>query len=115
MSTCTELLPELVDESLSAHQDIELAMGKFLAINDQSELTSMFFKLDEQQRLSAANLMVELVNRAARSPIQAEELLEGKIKLNGLPGLQENFSKLIVGMSQSAVGTKKSKKVLVDA
>lgn len=115
MSTCTELLPGLVDESLSAHQDIELAMGKFLAINDQSELTSMFFKLDEDQRLSAANLMVELVNRAAHSPIQAEELLEGKIKLNGLPGLQENFSKLIVGISKSAVGTKKSKKVLVDA
>lgn len=115
MSTCTELLPELVDESLSAHQDIELAMGKFLAINDQSELTSMFFKLDEDQRLSAANLMVELMNRAARSPIQAEELLEGKIKLNGLPGLQENFSKLIVGMSQTTVGNKKSKKVLVDA
>lgn len=114
LSTCTEILPELVNESLGAHQDIELAMGKFLAINDQHELTSMFFKLDEDQRLTAANLMVELMNRAAHSPIQAAELLAGKIQLNALPNLKSDFSTLLSGMN-IGIGEKSKQKVLIDA
>lgn len=108
MSTCTELLPNLVSESLGAHQDIELAVGRFLAINDQDELTTMFFKLDDEQRLTAANLMVELVNRASRSPIQSAELLSGRIELKALPSLETDFSKLLNGI---AAGVKLENKV----
>lgn len=46
LSTCAEILPSFADEGLSAHQDIELAVGRFLAINNERELSSMFFKLD---------------------------------------------------------------------
>lgn len=94
LTTCAELLPEFSSESIGARQDIELAVGKFLAINDDRELISMFFKLTDEQRLSAANLSVELLLRAAGSPLKAQDLLEGKTPLKGFPKLEEDMQKL---------------------
>jgi hypothetical protein len=96
LSTCAELLPSYTSESISAHQDIELAIGKFLAMNDEKELTSIFFKLSDEQRLTAANLTIELMMRASNSPLQTSDLLEGKAQLRDVPQLQREISQLLV-------------------
>lgn len=108
LSTCAEILPTFADESLSAHQDIELAVGRFLAINDERELSSMFFKLEDAQRLTAANLAIELLQRASASPIDATALLEGKTQLQSIPDLQGDLKALLSGSAAKAmVGTKR--------
>lgn len=108
LSTCAEILPSFADEGLSAHQDIELAVGRFLAINDEEELSSMFFKLDDAQRLTAANLTIELMQRATASPIDATALLEGKPPLQSIPHLQGDLKALLSGGAAKAmVGTKR--------
>jgi hypothetical protein len=107
LSTCAEILPSFADESLSAHQDIELAVGRFLAINDERDLSSMFFKLDDAQRLTAANLAIELMQRATASPIDAAALLEGKTLLQGIPHLQNDLKTLLSADAPKVmVGTK---------
>lgn len=111
LSTCAEVLPDLADESLTAHQDIELAVGKFLAMNDERELTSLFFQLSDAQRLTAANLTVELMMHASSSPLEASDLLEGKVQLRAVPHLQEDISKLLLnGQSKPAITARKSLK-----
>jgi Putative phage integrase len=112
ISTCTELLPGTVNESLGAHQDIELAMGRFLAMNDEAELTAMFFKLTDSQRLTAANLMVELMNKASASPIKTELLVNGAMSPKALPGLTEDLNKLFSGLTMDRVGSKAKMKVV---
>lgn len=108
LSTCAEILPNFVDEALSAHQDIELAVGKFLAINDERELSSMFFKLDDSQRLTAANLTIELMQRATASPLDATALLEGKNQLQSIPNLKGDLNALLSsGAAQTMVETKR--------
>nr|CBA28356.1 hypothetical protein Csp_A06860 [Curvibacter putative symbiont of Hydra magnipapillata] len=108
LSTCSEILPAFTDEGLSAHQDIELAVGRFLAVNDEQELSSMFFKLDEAQRLAAANLAIELLQRASASPMDTNALLEGKIKLKNLPHLQGDLKSLLSGgVNKAMVGAKR--------
>lgn len=108
LSTCAEILPNFTDEALSAHQDIELAVGKFLAINDERELSSMFFKLDDSQRLAAANLTIELMQRATASPLDATALLEGKTQLQSIPNLQGDLKSLLSGGAvQAMVETKR--------
>ena len=94
LSTCAEVLPEFSAEDTGARQDIELAVGKFLAINDENDLTAIFFKLGDQQRLTAANLTVELMLRAA-SPMQATDLLEGKLQLAAIPDLQRDIMRML--------------------
>lgn len=108
LSTCAEILPSFADEALSAHQDIELAVGRFLAINDETELSSMFFKLDDAQRLTAANLAIELMQRATASLIDTAALLEGKTHLQSIPDLQGELKNLLSGGAAKAkVGTKR--------
>lgn len=114
VSTCTELLPGSVNESLGAHQDIEIAMGRFLAINDEAELTAMFFKLTDSQRLTAANLMVELMNKASTSPIKTEQLVNGTMSPKALPGLTEDLNKLFSGLSVERVTAKKKMKAIAE-
>ena len=97
LSTCSEILPNFADEALSAHQDIELAVGKFLAINDERELSAMYFKLDESQRLTAANLTIELMQRATATPLDAAALLEGKTRLQSIPNFQGDLKALLAG------------------
>lgn len=95
LSTCAEILPSFADEALSAHQDIELAVGKFLALNDETELSSMFFKLEDSQRLTAANLTIELMLRSTVSPLDVSSLLEGKTQLKTLTNLQSDLKSLL--------------------
>lgn len=108
LSTCAEILPNFADEALGAHQDIELAVGKFLAINDERELSTMFFKLDDPQRLTAANLAIELMQRATASPLDATALLEGKTQLQSIPNLQGDLKALMSdGAAQTMFETKR--------
>ncbi|MFN5191037.1 MAG: VPA1269 family protein [Burkholderiales bacterium] len=103
LSTCAEILPSFADEALSAHQDIELAVGKFLAINDERELALLFFKLDDLQRLTAANLTVELLQRATGSPLDAAALLGGKAQIQSFPNLQADLKSLLCFEPQQPV------------
>lgn len=102
LSTCAELLPDYALESKAVALDLEMAVGKFLAINEHSELTSMYFKLSDDQRLSAANLAVELMLGAAEDPSQASDLLEGRTPLASLPHLQKGLSELLMASSKAA-------------
>jgi hypothetical protein len=78
-----------------------MAVGKFLAINEHSDLTSLYFKLDDDQRLSAANLAVELMLGAADDPSKASDLLEGRTPLASLPHLQKGLSELLLASSKA--------------
>jgi hypothetical protein len=108
LSTCAEVLPELVGESLGAHQDIELAVGKFLAMNDETELSSLYFKMSDDQRLTAANLAVDLLLHTATSPHKATELLEGKASLKSIPQLREGLSSLLYAQNNAGVARERS-------
>lgn len=94
LSTCAEILPEFSLEQTGARQDIEIAVGKFLAINNERDLTAAFFKLSDQQRLTAANLAVELM-MGALPPESAEALLEGSLDLTMVPGLREDITTML--------------------
>lgn len=101
LSTCAELLPDYALESKAVALDLEMAVGKFLAINEHSDLTSLYFKLTDDQRLSAANLAVELMLGAAEDPSQASDLLEGRTPLASLPHLQKGLSELLLASSKA--------------
>ena len=101
LSTCAELLPDYALESKAVALDLEMAVGKFLAINEHSDLTSLYFKLDDDQRLSAANLAVELMLGAADDPSKASDLLEGRTPLASLPHLQKGLSELLLASSKA--------------
>ena len=117
LSTCAEVLPEFSADSASARQDIELAVGKFLAINNENELSAMYFKLGDQQRLTAANLSIELMLRASNSPIQAADLLEGRLELSAIPDLQRDIQKVLAENSVQplTISSKKPLKVRGDS
>lgn len=102
LSTCAELLPDYALESKAVALDLEMAVGKFLAINEHSDLTSMYFKLSDDQRLSAANLAVELMLGAAEDPSRASDLLEGRTPLSSLPHLQKGLSELLMASSKAS-------------
>lgn len=108
LSTCAEVLPELVSESLGARQDIELAVGKFLAMNDETELSSLYFKMSDDQRLTAANLAVDLLLHTASSPQKATELLEGKASLKSIPQLREGLNTLLYAQNKAGVAREHS-------
>ncbi|MBV5285935.1 MAG: hypothetical protein JZU45_07620 [Methyloversatilis discipulorum] len=101
LSTCAELLPDYAMESKAVALDLEMAVGKFLAINEHSDLTSLYFKLTDDQRLSAANLAIELMLGAAEDPSQASDLLEGRTPLGSLPHLQQGLSELLLASSKA--------------
>lgn len=103
LSTCAEILPEFSLEPTGARRDIELAVGRFLSMNDERDLTSLFFKLTEEQRHTAANLAVELMLQAA-TPEQTSDLLEGKLELSALPELQQDITRML-SRSQSKAFT----------
>lgn len=102
LSTCAELLPDYAIESRAVALDLEMAVGKFLAINEHSDLTSLFFKLSDDQRLTAANLAVELMLGTAEDPSKAADLLEGRTPLASLPNLQKGLSELLLASSKAA-------------
>jgi hypothetical protein len=100
LSTCSELLPDYSMESRSTAIDLEMAVGKFLAINDQKDLVSLYFTLTDAQRLTAANLTVEMMLATAEDPSKAAELLEGKTPLSRLPDLEKGLSDMLLTSSK---------------
>lgn len=94
MSTCTELLPSFEEDALKSHLDIEIAVGKFLSLNDKSDLNTTFFKLDDKQRLSTANLLIDLLLHLSNSPLHAKEILEGKFSAANIPSLSSGINNL---------------------
>lgn len=102
LSTCSELLPNYAQESKTVALDLEMAVGKFLAINDHKDLTSMYFTLTDDQRLTAANLAVELLLGSAEDPSKAADLLEGRTPLNALPNLQKSLADMLMASSKAS-------------
>ena len=104
LSTCAELLPESSLDSKAAKQDIELAVAKFLAINNNTELAMMYFKLDDDERLTAANLTVDLLLQTSKDPEHASSILEGRESLASIPNLQRGMEYLFnKGLTNSVV------------
>lgn len=110
LSTCAELLPNYAQESKAVALDLEMAVGKFLAINDHKDLTSMYFTLTDDQRLTAANLAVELLLGSAEDPSKAADLLEGRTPLKALPSLQKSLADML--MASSKASSRKSIKIV---
>ena len=86
ISTCAEILPSFYDGETCAQQDIELAVGRFLAVSEDSDLAALFFKLTPEQRLTAANLTVEMMSAAhgyelAQSALESPEGMFGSAEL----------------------------------
>lgn len=106
LSTCAELLPNYAQEAKGVALDLEMAVGKFLAINDHNDLVSMYFKLTDDQRLTAANLAVELLLGSAEDPSQAEDILEGRTPLREFPKLQQQLADLLLASSRFAPSKK---------
>lgn len=102
LSTCAELLPNYSQDSKAVALDMEMAVGKFLAINDHKDLTSMYFTLTDDQRLTAANLAVELMLGSATDPAKAADLLEGRTPLKTLPNLQKSLAEMLMASSKAA-------------
>ena len=102
LSTCAELLPNYAQESKAVALDLEMAVGKFLAINDHKDLTSMYFTLTDEQRLTAANLAVELLLGSAEDPSKAADLLEGRTPLKALPDLQKSLADMLMASSKAS-------------
>lgn len=100
MSTCTELLPSFEDDALKAHLDIELAVGKFLALSGESDFSALFFRLDEKQRLSTANLLIDLMLHLSNSPLKTKEILEGKSSIRCVPSLGAGIKNLFNAVKQ---------------
>lgn len=106
LSSCAEVLPEFTAVDTPAKQDIELAVGKFMAMNDERDLTHLFFKLGDNERLTAANLIVELMLRAL-DPQKASDLLDGNMQLAAVPELQQEITRMLTH-SQSKAFTLKT-------
>ena len=101
LSTCAELLPDYALEAGAVARDLEMAVGKFLAINSHAELTGLYFTLDDGQRLTAANLAVELMLGAAEDPSKAADILEGRTPLASLPHLQKGLADMLLEASKA--------------
>jgi len=108
LSTFSELLPDYSIDSKPARLDIEMAVAKFLSVN-HSGLAAMHFSLDDKDRLTAANLTVEMLLHAAESPEHAAQILNGREKMSSIPHLKNEleslftsvFSKPMLGGTQS--------------
>lgn len=96
LSTVAEFLPEEWDTSLSAPQDIEIAIGKFIVMND-ADLAKHFFNLTEEERRTTANITMELLLKSSESPQKLQDMLDGKEKFNISPELKSNLSTSILG------------------
>lgn len=94
LSTVAEILPDEWDASLSAHQDIEIAVGKFLAMSE-GDLLTHYFTLPDKERLTAANLSMEILLNCAESPSKLQEVLDGKATFKLLPEMQDLMRKVM--------------------
>ncbi|WP_194580119.1 hypothetical protein, partial [Vibrio anguillarum] len=56
LSTVSEFLPEFIDSDDTSVPDLEQAIARFMAMNN---LGDIMFKLNDEQRLQATNLMTD--------------------------------------------------------
>jgi hypothetical protein len=107
LSTCAELLPDAALDTKPAVQDLEIAVAKFLAANEKSDLASLYFTLDDEDRLVAANLTVELLLQASIDPSHASALLEGREKINAVGRLNDAVEHLFSDGLTKALNVRK--------
>ena len=62
----------------------------------------MYFTLTDEQRLTAANLAVELLLGSAEDPSKAADLLEGRTPLKALPDLQKSLADMLMASSKAS-------------
>lgn len=91
ISTVSEFLPEFVDSDDTSVPDLEQAIARFMAMND---LGDIMFKLSDEQRLHATNLMTEvLINNVGAE--SAEGLLSGESSLSEFPELKNKVKSFL--------------------
>jgi len=91
ISTVSEFLPEFVDSDDTSVPDLEQAIARFMATND---LGDAMFRLNDDQRLHATNLMTEfLINTVGVN--DADTILKGEKRLKDFPSLKEEIQHFV--------------------
>ena len=91
LSTVSEFLPEFMDSDDTSVPDLEQAIARFMAMNN---LGDIMFRLSDEQRLHATNLMTDMLinNVGAES---AENLLNGDVALAEFPALKHRVNEFV--------------------
>lgn len=91
LSTVSEFLPEFMDSDDTSVPDLEQTIARFMAMNN---LGDIMFRLSDEQRLHATNLMTDiLVNYVGAE--SAENLLNGDITLSEFPALKDKVNQFV--------------------
>jgi hypothetical protein len=93
LSTVTEFFPEFISSEESSSQDIENAVGKILTLND-SDMAKLYFKLTDEQRLTAANLTISLMLESV-GPDTTNQIIDASVGLKDIPQLAGRLSLLL--------------------
>lgn len=91
LSTVSEFLPEFIDSDDTSVPDLEQAITRFMAMNN---LGNIMFKLNNEQRLQATNLMTDVLISNVGAEC-AEDLLNGDAVLSEFPELSNQISELV--------------------
>lgn len=91
ITTVAEFFPEFIDSDDTSVLDLEQTITRFMAIND---LGDIMFKLNEAQRLTATNMMTDMLINSVGAK-HAENLLDDKQKLDSFPALKEKVKHLV--------------------
>ncbi|MCR9338286.1 VPA1269 family protein [Vibrio alginolyticus] len=91
LSTVSEFLPEFIDSDDTSVPDLEQAIARFMAMNN---LGDILFKLNDEQRLQATNLMTDALISNVGAEC-AENLLNGDVALSEFPELSRQVIELV--------------------
>ncbi len=91
LSTVSEFLPEFMDSDDTSVPDLEQAIARFMAINN---LGDIMFRLSNEQRLQATNLMTDVLISNVGAEC-AETLLNGDVALSEFPALSNQISEFV--------------------
>ncbi|MBF4323457.1 hypothetical protein, partial [Vibrio anguillarum] len=89
--TVSEFLPEFIDSDDTSVPDLEQAIARFMAMNN---LGDIMFKLNDEQRLQATNLMTDALISNVGAEC-AENLLNGDVALSEFPELSRQVIELV--------------------
>lgn len=98
ISTAAEFFPEFIDSDDTSVPDLEQTISKFTAIND---ISSLYFKLSDQQRLVATNMITGVLIDSFGAN-KATELLEGNITLSTYPEISNQIKKMLEASQEKA-------------
>lgn len=91
ITTTAEFLPEFIDSDDTSVPDLEQAIARFMAMND---LGGIMFRLSDDQRLHATNLMTDmLINTVGAN--NADNLLKGDKALRDFPILKQKVQHFV--------------------